>query len=186
MQNTIRYALFLLIVSGSLFAGCNSEVEDADMTLPTNEEVEEQTGIDNIELEEGSDEEGNPSPEVDDANSSSTGSSSTGNTSASEEASAYEDGTYTAGGTYASPAGPESIGVTLTVKDGAVTAVSVKVEATDQASKMYQENFAKGISTKVVGKSLDEIGGYSSVNGSSLTPNGFDAALEAIKDQASS
>lgn len=151
MQNTIRYALFLLIVSGVLFTACESDVQDADMELPTNEEVEEETGID---------------------------------TDLDEESGIYEDGSYTATGSYASPAGPESVAVTLTVENDVVTGVSVVKNATNATSKQFQELFASGISAQVVGKSLDEIGDYSSVNGSSLTPNGFDSALASIKADA--
>lgn len=173
MQNTIRYALFLLIVSGSLFVGCDRDLDDSETTSDTEVKVEEQVE-EQAETDTG------------DVNTTGSTTENTTNTGSAEEVSAYQDGTYTAAGTYASPAGPESITVTLKVKDGAVSSVSIVNEATNEASIMYQENFAKGISAKVVGKSLDEIGGYSAINGSSLTPNGFDAALEAIKDQASS
>ena len=185
MQNTIRYTLFLLIVSGALFVGCESDVEDPNLTLPSNEEVEEETGIDTLEFEEGTDEDGNPSPEVDDANTSSGSNGTPSGSSSAEETSQYEDGTYTAAGTYASPAGPESIAVKLTVKDGLVTSVAITPNASNDKSKNFQGLFSAGISAQVVGKSLDEIGGYSSVNGSSLTPKGFDEAVAAIKVQAS-
>lgn len=189
MQNTIRYALFLLIVSGVLFTACKSEVEDPEMTLPSNEEVEEETGIDTLEMEEETDEDGNPVPEVEDSEDANTTSSSSGSntvkTEAAEESSVYEDGTYSATGTYTSPAGPESIKVTLTVKDDVVTGVSVQPQASNEKSVNFQNLFATGISAQVVGKSLDEIGGFSSVNGSSLTPDGFDAALADIQAQAS-
>ncbi len=44
--------------------------------------------------------------------------------------------------------------------------------------------FANSIGALVVGKPLDEIGGYSAVNGASLTPKGFDAALSQIRTLA--
>ena len=183
MQNTIRYAVFLLIVTGTFLAACDSDVVDPEMELPTAQEVEEETGIDTIGIDESTDEDGNPSPDVDNPNS--TGTSTTPAPSdINDESSMYEDGTYTASGSYASPAGPESIAVTLTIKDDIVSSVSIQKNATNQASVNYQGLFASGISAQIVGKSLDEIGGYSSVNGSSLTPNGFDTALASIKADA--
>jgi uncharacterized protein with FMN-binding domain len=183
MQNTIRYAVFLLIVTGTLFTGCNSDVEESQVDIPTAQEVEDQTGIDTFGIDESTDEDGNPSPDVDN-----TGPSGTQTTpepsSTTDQSSVYEDGTYTASGAYASPAGPESIAVTLTVKDDTVSSVSIVKNATNEASVNYQGLFASGISAKVVGMSLDEIGNYSSINGSSLTPNGFDAALASIKADA--
>lgn len=178
MQNTIRYALFLLIVSGVLFTACKSEVEDADLTLPSNEEVEEETGIDtNLD--------GNTEADEEDSNTTTPSSSTTTPPSNSaEESSVYEDGTYTASGTYTSPAGPESIAVTITVKDDVVSSVSITQNATHEASIKFQGLFSAGISGQVVGKSLADIGNYSSVNGSSLTPNGFDIALASIKAEA--
>lgn len=155
MQNTIRYALFLFIVSGLLFTACESDTEDPVIEIPTAEDT------------------------------TSTGSTgSTSNNEPAEESSVYEDGTYTASGSYVSPGGPESIGVTLTIKDDLVSAVSIQKNATLDKSIGFQGLFAAGISAQVLGKSLDEIGGYSSVNGSSLTPDGFDQALSLIKAEA--
>lgn len=187
MQNTIRYALFLLIVTGLLFTACESDTEDPVIEIPTAEEVEEETGIDTLEMDETTDEEGNPIPDVDDEPEDTTSTGSTGSTSnnePAEESSVYEDGTYTATGSYVSPGGPESIGVTLTIKDDLVSAVSIQKNSTLDKSISFQGLFAAGISAQVVGKSLDEIGGYSSVNGSSLTPDGFDQALSLIKAEA--
>ena len=170
MQNTIRYALFLLIVSGSLLTACgDSDVVELEDHYVGPDELEEQTDFDVMEMEEGTNEDGEIQPVVEDE----------------DEDSAYEDGSYTASGTYASPAGPESVAVTVTVKDSKVTAVAVQKNATNPTSLQFQTLFADGISAKIVGKSLDEIGNLGPVNGSSLTPKGFSAALEAIKGQAS-
>ncbi len=183
MQNTIRYGLFLLIVTGTLFAGCKSEVVDPEMEIPTAQELEDQTGIDTIGIDESTDEEGNPTPDVD--NTTPTGTDTTpAPADTTDESSMYEDGTYTASGTYASPAGPESIAVTLTITDDVVSSVSIAKNATNPTSQNFQGLFASGISAQIVGKSLADIGNYSSVNGSSLTPNGFDSALASIKADA--
>lgn len=184
MQNTIRYALFLFIVSGLLFTACEKDVEEVE----DSENVEEVESVESVEMEgveEVEDVEA-PEDEPEDVPSSSTTTTpvKTEPVETPEESSVYEDGTYTASGSYVSPGGPESIGVTLTLKDDVVTAVNVQSNATLDKSINFQGLFIAGISAQVVGKSLDEIGGYSSVNGSSLTPDGFDAALSSIKAQA--
>ncbi len=183
MQNTIRYALFLFIVSGLLFTACEKDVEEVDVVEEVEEEVETVEDAEVVEELEDTEE---PEDEPEDVPSSSTTTTpvKTEPVETPEESSVYEDGTYTATGSYVSPGGPESIGVTLTLKDDVVTAVSIQKNATLDKSINFQGLFAAGISAQVVGKSLDEIGGYSSVNGSSLTPDGFDAALSSIKAQA--
>jgi major membrane immunogen (membrane-anchored lipoprotein) len=103
--------------------------------------------------------------------------------SASTGSSAYADGTYEADGTYQSPAGEESVGVSLTLADGKVTAVTVTPKATDSNSVRFQGEFQDGISSEVVGKGLDELE-VSKVSGSSLTSGGFNAAVETIKAEA--
>lgn len=95
----------------------------------------------------------------------------------------YKDGTYSASGAYTSPAGPENVEVTLTLKDGSVTNVAFKGNAENEKSKFMQEKFGEGISAEVVGKSIDSLN-LAVVNGSSLTPKGFMDALEKIKQEA--
>ena len=96
---------------------------------------------------------------------------------------AYKDGTYTATGDYTAPPGAEKIDVSLTLKGGVITAVTVTPTATDEVSKKMQTAFAGGISTAVVGKSLGEAK-VGVVSGSSLTPAGFNDAVSKIKTQA--
>lgn len=112
-------------------------------------------------------------------------SSATIPTSPKEQPSAYKDGTYTAAGAYASPGGPESIDVTLTLKGGIVTSASVVGHATLGKSKGYQDLFAQGFTELVVGKSIDSVS-LSVVNGSSLTGRGFNDAVAKMKAQAKS
>lgn len=95
----------------------------------------------------------------------------------------YEDGTYTATGTYTSPGGPEEIGITLTVEGGIITDASAEPKATIPASVNWQTVFANNFKASVVGKSLDEVS-LDKVSGSSLTPKGFNDAVEKIKAQA--
>jgi uncharacterized protein with FMN-binding domain len=98
-------------------------------------------------------------------------------------ASGYTDGSYTADGSYQAPSGTETITVTLTLSDDAVTAVAVKGHATDPEAVEFQEKFASGIQAAVVGKKVDEIN-VSRVAGSSLTSSGFNTALASIKSDA--
>ncbi len=102
----------------------------------------------------------------------------------SEVTTMYADGSYSSSGSYQSPAGSESISVTLVVKDDKVSSLSVVSNAVHATSKTYQGKFISGINSLVVGKSIEELGSFSQVNGSSLTPNGFKQALNSIKSQA--
>lgn len=99
-------------------------------------------------------------------------------TTAAEEP-AYADGTYAATGSYESPAGPETVGVSITLADGLVTAVEVTPEATNPASQKFQNQFASGVADVVVGKPIEGLT-VDAVSGSSLTPEGFNAALAEI------
>ncbi len=102
-----------------------------------------------------------------------------------EETAQYEDGTYTEMGTYISPAGPEQIEVTLELREGEVVGVNVVPQATNEVSVKLQGLFVAGIGAEVIGMPLEEVGPFSSVNGSSLTPKGFMDAVERIKEEAS-
>lgn len=95
----------------------------------------------------------------------------------------YEDGTYTQTGGYQSPAGPEEVGVTLTLAADVVTAVEVEPMPDNPTTTMYQERFAGGISEAIVGKKLDELA-VDKVAGSSLTSGGFNEAADKIKSEA--
>lgn len=95
----------------------------------------------------------------------------------------YKDGTYTAVGSYRSPAGPETITVTTTVKNDVITGVSVVPHATHQTSIRLQGLFIGGYQQYVVGKDIDSVK-LGAVSGSSLTPIGFNDALAKIKAKA--
>jgi len=105
-------------------------------------------------------------------------------TAPSTKESGYKDGTYTAGGEYQSPAGKETMQVSITLKDGLVSAVTLTPAATDPTSLQIQQMVAGELPKLVVGKSLDAIGGYATINGASLTPKGFDVALAQIRTLA--
>lgn len=98
-------------------------------------------------------------------------------------ASSYKDGSYSAVGQYRSPGGQQRLNVSLTVKDGTVTAAQVSEGAQDPESRSYQEMFIGGYQAQVVGHALDSLQ-LSRVSGSSLTPQGFNDAVAQIKTQA--
>ena len=95
----------------------------------------------------------------------------------------YTDGEYSATGDYQSPGGPEKIGVKVSLAGDVVTAVTVTPTAKGNQAERYQTQFAGGISSVVVGKKIDELK-VDKVAGSSLTSDGFNAAIETIKTEA--
>lgn len=97
--------------------------------------------------------------------------------------SGYKDGTYSADGPYRSPNGQETVGVSLTLANGAVSDVQITVHPSNPNTRKFQGEFKNGIAAQVVGKKLDEIK-VSKVAGSSLTSGGFNQAVEQIKSQA--
>lgn len=96
----------------------------------------------------------------------------------------YKNGTYTAVGKYNSPAGPETINVSLTLTNDIVTDATVVSLAPDAHSQRYQGYFISGYKQYVVGKNIDSINLVGDISGSSLTPKGFDDALTTIKSEA--
>lgn len=97
----------------------------------------------------------------------------------------YKDGEYKQEGAYVSPGGAEQIDVDLTLKGGVVTDVAVTSKAVNPKSKFMQGVFIENYKPLVVGKNLKDLN-LSKVAGSSLTPKGFNDAIEKIKAQAKS
>jgi len=95
----------------------------------------------------------------------------------------YKDGTYTAEGNYVTPDGPENIGVTITIHNDIVTDTSLNRHPMHRESEEFEGMFADSYTSLVVGKNIDAIK-LDKVSGSSLTPNGFNNALDQIKAQA--
>ena len=95
----------------------------------------------------------------------------------------YTDGTYTAEGSYETPGGEESISVEVTVADDVVTDVTVTPEASGGNAARFQDEFASGIADEVVGAELSGLS-VDKVSGSSLTGDGFNAALDQIRADA--
>lgn len=99
----------------------------------------------------------------------------------SSRRSKYADGTYYATGQYGSL--PSRIGVSVTLVDDVITAVTVTPHATDPTSLDYQRRVAQAVPALVVGRTIDEVK-LSKVAGSSGTPDGFNAAIQRIKAEA--
>jgi len=95
----------------------------------------------------------------------------------------YKDGTYSATGSYSTPGGRESIGLTVTIANGVITSTSLDVNSRSGESRSYQRDFAAGYKSLVVGKNVNDVS-LSRVAGASLTTNGFETALEQIKSDA--
>jgi uncharacterized protein with FMN-binding domain len=106
-----------------------------------------------------------------------------GTPAAGSDDSGYADGTYDTTGTYESPAGKETIDVSVTLDGGVVSAVEVTPQATNPTSKTWQTKFASGVSDEVVGKSIDDVE-LDAVSGASLTTGGFEDALDQIAADA--
>lgn len=104
---------------------------------------------------------------------------------APEEPGGYADGTYTAEGLYQTPETLERVTVTIMLEEGVIADVEVVGDPQAAESRQFQGEFIGGISDEVVGRSIDEIS-VQRVAGSSLTSRGFNEAVEAIKEQASS
>lgn len=113
------------------------------------------------------------------ADATASGAASSDNSAASN----FTDGTYTATGTYQSPAGPEGVKVTVTLKNDVITDSTVTSEATDGESKHYQAMFISGYRTYVNGKNIADVN-VGKVSGSSLTGTGFNNALIQIMQEA--
>lgn len=90
---------------------------------------------------------------------------------------------YSADGIYNTPAGPQTIGVTLFIQNRIIQSVTITNKATDTESRNYVTRFSSGISAKVVGLSIDNSFNFTSVNGASLTVTGFKNAVAIIRPQ---
>jgi hypothetical protein len=112
-----------------------------------------------------------------------TGQTASGAPSAMENTAGYKDGTYEMIGNYVSPGGPREVGVTLTLANGVISDASAEVMATDATSQRFQGEFVNNFKPMVIGKSIDEVV-LEKVSGSSLTPKGFNDAVNKIKTAA--
>ena len=114
------------------------------------------------------------------SSSASATNTTTGSTSSS---SGFKDGTYTAIGSYDTPGGPESLTVSVTLKDGKITDTTASASGNDHESQEYQQRFVSGYKELILGKKITDVS-LSRVSGSSLTSQGFNRAIQDIENQA--
>lgn len=117
------------------------------------------------------------------ATSKSASMSTSGNSNTAPSSQTYKDGTYSAKGSYTSPAGAESVTVSLTIASNTVASSTVVSGANDPTATSYQSIFISGYKGYVDGKKVNEIN-LTNVSGSSLTPQGFMNALKEIENNA--
>lgn len=73
---------------------------------------------------------------------------------------------------YVSPAGNETIELSVSVADGVITAVTATPQATNEISKKLQTSFSEKVSAQVVGKKISDLGA-DAIGGASLTTGAF-------------
>lgn len=95
----------------------------------------------------------------------------------------YRDGEYSATGSYNTPGGEQSIGVTVTLSNSVITALTIDNDHTTGPSKQFQDQFKSGIDELVIGKNINDLD-VSKVSGSSLTSRGFNQAIAEIQGEA--
>lgn len=95
----------------------------------------------------------------------------------------YKNGTFTADGSYMTHVGPESVTITVTLKDNVITDTTFNATPNAPMSARFQDMFAQNYKPLVIGKNINDVQ-LGKVSGSSLTPIGFNDALAKIKAQA--
>ena len=188
MEKTIKYLLLLMVITGSIFTGCGSGIGEQ---RPDEETVEVEV-IGDLETttvivggDEDKEEEAETDVEVEvEAQVETEAEVEVEEPATTEATSVYADGTYTRIGAYQSPAGEEGIMVSLVVENDVVTNVSLIPQATNEKSQRYQGLFVEGAASVIVGKNLADLGNLGAVNGSSLTPIGFNNAVAGVKESA--
>lgn len=94
----------------------------------------------------------------------------------------YKNDTASFSANYSSPAGEESLGIVIAIKDDKVSGVKIEPKAENDLSKKFQTSFSEALGGVIVGKKLDEISDLSRVGGASLTTEGFNEELAKIKE----
>lgn len=93
------------------------------------------------------------------------------------------DGTYSASSTYYVPPGTEDIQVTVTLKSGVVTNVSIQNSENNHDSAIFQREFTAEYKAAVVGKKISGLR-IGTIAGASDTSQGFNDALSQIAAKA--
>ena len=170
----------VVIVAVIVYASNKSTNEVAlnDKTAPI------ATGSEVAVIQEDEDEYEDDALETDDEGVVATTTTSGGGSAAVTQTNAtFADGTYTAVGDYTAPSGAEHINVTLTLKDNVVVDSTVTAATTQAISLKLQNDFIANYKTMVVGKKISDIK-LGKVSGSSLTPIGFNNAVDKIEAEA--
>lgn len=90
---------------------------------------------------------------------------------------------YLAEGKYRSPAGEETIQVSLDLKNDKISDIKISSNTKAEISKKFQGLFLEGVKKEIIGKSITEVGTFDKVNGSSLTGAGFNQAMATLKSE---
>jgi uncharacterized protein with FMN-binding domain len=117
------------------------------------------------------------------ATSSGTSTVSNASSATSSTTTGYKDGTYSATSSYYVPHSTEDIQVSVTLKDGVITASSVTNSESDPDSAQFQESFTSAYKSYVVGKSISGLS-LNTISGASDTTQGFNDALSKIASEA--
>jgi len=164
--------LFAIIALALVVTGCGAAVEKTTTTPMDSTTQTETTATE--------------APETNNTSPTTTGSvtaSSTSEETTKPATSVYKDGTYNVVGDYNSPAGAETIGVSVTLKNDVITDSTVTPEATHPKSVYMQSQFIAGFKPQVIGKKIADVK-LGKISGSSLTPLGFNEALAEIQTLA--
>jgi uncharacterized protein with FMN-binding domain len=115
--------------------------------------------------------------------SSNTTSSSDSSSTSTTSSSSYKDGSYSASSSYFVPHGDESIKVSVTLKSGTISDVSIVNSEGDPESAAYQQSFASSYKSFVVGQKISSLQ-LSVIAGASDTTQAFADALSQIASKA--
>jgi uncharacterized membrane protein len=156
-KQVLFYWLIMVVLTAAVLSGCNDD--NAKVNNSTTKTSTQQTN-------------------------SQTQSNSASTSTQSTQANA-DVRVYAANGDYRSPAGMEDYNVSITTdKNGVVIDINATSSTSNERSSEFQSLFLDGIKTQVIGKPLKDLGAVDRVNGASLTPIGYNKALEQIKSQA--
>ena len=112
----------------------------------------------------------------------SSGTSTTSSTTTNANAS-YKDGTYNASADFQTPDGIDGITVKVTLANNVITSISADTQATSRESQQYDDAFLSSYKSEVVGKNVGEVQ-LNRTAGASLTSDGFNKALDEIRQNA--
>lgn len=114
----------------------------------------------------------------------STSSLNTSSSTASANSNAtYKDGTYDASANFQTPDGIDGITVKVTIANNVITSVSADTTASSRESQQYDDAFLSSYKSEVVGKNVNEVH-LNRTAGASLTSDGFNKALDEIRQNA--